>query len=44
MTRKKAIEFIPPTEFEPPPPKEYISAEQKMGGDPCARRQKIFRR
>lgn len=38
MTKKKAaaMEFIPPIEFEPPPPKEYISAEQKMGGDPCA--------
>lgn len=36
MTKKKAMEFIPPTEFTPPEPKDYISAEQKMGGESCA--------
>lgn len=37
MTKKKAIEFIPPTEYTPPEPKEYISATQKMGGESCAK-------
>ena len=36
MAKKKIMEFTPPAEFEPPKPKDYISAEQKMGGEPCA--------
>ncbi len=37
MARKQdLLTFTPTAEFKPPEPKEYISAEQKMGGESCA--------